>query len=150
MTDKEVQLFILRHLEAGNTKADEHILTDVPEKQRRHKFIGALIAIENQGFLCPNYRTSDKPELWNAYVSTNGRAFIERNTAVEVKPKETEQQDPLHMQLDRIEEKQDAGQKTANLGVRLTIWGLVVGFISIIFAMVLSDDFLFWISSWFF
>ena len=79
MTDKEVQLFILRHLEAGNTKADEHILTDVPGEQRQDKFIVALIAIENRGFLCPKYRTNDKPELWNAYVSADGRAFLREN-----------------------------------------------------------------------
>ena len=80
MTDKEVQLFILRHLEAGNTKADEHILVDIPVEQRRHKFVKALIAVENQGFLCSGYNTSDKPALWNAYVSPVGKAFIRENT----------------------------------------------------------------------
>jgi len=80
MTDKETQLFILRHLEAGNTKVDEHILVDIPADQRRYAFIEALIAIENQGFLCSGYVATDKPELWNSYVSPIGRAFIRENT----------------------------------------------------------------------
>ena len=80
MTDKEIQLFILRYLEAGNTKADKQILTDIPEKERRQAFIDALTAIENRGFLCPKYRTSDTPELSQAYVSADGRAFLRENT----------------------------------------------------------------------
>ena len=80
MTNKDVQLFILRHLEAGNTVADEHILADIPAKQRRDQFIDALITIEDRGFLCPNYSTNDKPELRRAYVSDTGRAFIRENT----------------------------------------------------------------------
>ena len=80
MIDKEVQLLILRHLETGKTSADLNILTDIPEKQRKHAFIDALVAIENRGFLCPNYSASDKPKLSNAYVSSDGRAFIRENT----------------------------------------------------------------------
>ena len=80
MKNKDVQLFILRHLEAGHTKANEHILIDIPTEQRRNAFIDALSAIENQGFLCSNYNTSNEPELWNAYVSDTGRTFIRENT----------------------------------------------------------------------
>jgi len=80
MTDKEVQLFILRHLEAGNTKADEHILTDVPVEQRKHKFIDALTALKNRSFLCPGHIDSDRPNLEKAYTSTDGRAFLRENT----------------------------------------------------------------------
>jgi hypothetical protein len=80
MTDKEIQLIILRHLEAGNTSADVDILTDVSVEQRKHKFIDALIALKNQGFLCPNHADSDEPKLWNAYVSADGRAFMRENT----------------------------------------------------------------------
>jgi len=80
MTNKEVQLAILRHLEAGNTQADEHILTGVPVEQRNAQFRCALPALENRGFLCPKYAATDKPELSNAYVSADGRAFIRENT----------------------------------------------------------------------
>ena len=79
MIDKEVQLFILRHLETGNTKADEHILTDLPEKQRNAVFRKALAAIQNRGFLCPNSGAVED-KLWNAYVSADGRAFLRENT----------------------------------------------------------------------
>jgi hypothetical protein len=81
MTSKEVQLFILRHLEAGNTTAEPHILNDITdESQRKHAFIAALKAIKNRSFLCPGHNDSNKPSLWDAYVSTDGRAFIRENT----------------------------------------------------------------------
>jgi hypothetical protein len=81
MTDKEVQLFILRHLEAGNTKADLNLLTDVPEQQRRETFCRALSGLKNQGFLCPTPADHDGGELWNAYVSSGGKAFLRENTS---------------------------------------------------------------------
>ena len=79
MTDKETQLFILRHLDAGNTKFHMDNLTDVPEKLRQNKFANAMIAIINQGFLCPGHASTEK-KLWNAYVSPLGKAFVRENT----------------------------------------------------------------------
>ena len=147
MTDKEVQLFILRYLEAGNTEADEHILTDVPVELKRDRFIDALSAIENRGFLCPNYYSDDSPALKKSYVSDMGRAFIKRNSVIELAV--TEQQEilaPLKQQFGRMENKQDKGQKDAKLGIRLAIWGIVVTIVS---AAVFSDNFRSWILGWF-
>jgi hypothetical protein len=80
MTNKDVQLLILRHLEAGNTTADLNLLTEGTKKQRENAFVDGLMAIECRGFLCPRYTTSDEPSLQNAYVSADGRAFLKENT----------------------------------------------------------------------
>ena len=117
MTNKEVQLLILRHLESGHTKADMNLLTIIPAEQRHNVFVDALIAIEKQGFLCPNYNTSDEPELWNAFVSNTGKAFIRENTP-----------EPLVQTI----------QRTAGRWIEVFVTALITGIVGILLTLYIT------------
>ena len=92
------------------------------------------------------HRPTPKGYVW---LNGNRESDVSNQVAASVESTVTEQQDvlaTLKQQFNQMENKQDEGQKTANLGIRLAILGFLITIVS---AALFSGVFWDWMLSWF-
>lgn len=81
MSNKEILLFLLQHFDNGNTEATPDLLNTLPlpsGSNIRGLFIDACSRLQSQELIKAVF--TDKPAIYNAYLTHAGQDYLEKNT----------------------------------------------------------------------